>query len=118
MSACIANLTTYASNRPATPEWARRETVPRYGLTMLERAALLCLWDHAYYWREEGGPRLALSNWSQPQIAREVGCTDRAVRRALVALIVAEMIEAHDGGDGVPVVYRLIEAKPSRVGFA
>lgn len=118
MNACVASLTAYASTRPATPDWVRREAVPRYGLTMLERAALLCLWDHAHYWRDEGGPRLVLSDWSQPQIAREVGCTDRAVRRALVVLVAADMIAVHGGGDGVPVVYRLTEAKPSRVRFA
>lgn len=116
MDACISDLTTYASNRPSAPAWTRRESADRYGLSAIERSALLCLWDHARYWRESAtAPRLVLSDWSQPQLAREIPCSSRAVRYALDRLETLGLIAVHVAALGVPVVYRLAEMPPAPV---
>lgn len=105
------DVTEYADARPLIPAWVHRKTCERYGLTMLQRAALICLWDHA-------DARTLLSRPSQAQIAREIGCTDRAVRAALVVLCGIGLISEHSAEHGMPVVYRLSRSMPTRARFA
>lgn len=65
------------SRKPA-PEWIARRGCSQFGLSAVQRAVLLCLWDHANSARE---------SWpSAPTIARETGYSDRAVKAAFVAL--------------------------------
>lgn len=115
----VADVIEYANNRPSVPSWARRDSAERYGLSAIERSALLCLWDHAHYWRESAAaPRLVLSDWSQPQLAREIPCSSRAVRYALDRLETLGLIAVHVATLGVPVVYRLAELPPAPVRLA
>ncbi|MFH8252948.1 helix-turn-helix domain-containing protein [Microbacterium sp. B2969] len=96
------------SARPSipTPAWVRRTVAQRYNLSPVTRAVLLCLWDHV--------ERNGTSNWSQPQIAAEVGCTDRGVRDALLILIGLDLITVVDKPVGYPVVYSLTVTPPPR----
>ncbi len=103
--------TAYADARPLIPAWVHRQTCERYGLTMIQRAAFICLWDHA-------DARTLLSHPSQAQIAREIGCRERAVRYALATLYERGLIAVHSAAHGVPVVYQLNRAMPPRVAFA
>lgn len=65
------------SRKPA-PEWIARRGCSQFGLSAVQRAVLLCLWDHA------NSDRVS---WpSAPTIARETGYSDRAVKGAFVAL--------------------------------
>ena len=65
------------SRKPA-PEWIARRGCSQFGLSALQRAVLLSLWDHANSSRE---------SWpSAPTIAAETGYSDRAVKAALVTL--------------------------------
>lgn len=65
------------SRRPA-PEWIVRRGCSEFGLTAVERAVLMCLWDHA------GTSREAFP--SAPTIALETGFKVRAVKSALMEL--------------------------------
>lgn len=65
------------SRRPA-PAWIARRGCSHYGLSAVERAVLMCLWDHADA-RNEAYP-------SAPTIADETGFNVRSVKRALVVL--------------------------------
>lgn len=104
----VTDATEYADARPMIPAWVHRQTCDRYGLTMLQRAAFICLWDHA-------DARTLLSHPSQAQMAREIGCKERAVRYALVTLCERGLIAVERAEHGVPVVYRLARTMPPKV---
>ncbi|MGN7859499.1 helix-turn-helix domain-containing protein [Microbacterium sp. 22303] len=65
------------SRKPA-PVWIARRGCSHFGLSAVERAVLMCLWDHADA-RNEAYP-------SAPTIAAETGFGDRAVKSALAEL--------------------------------
>lgn len=65
-------------SRKAAPVWIARHGCDRYGLSGIERAVLLCLWDHATYER--------LATVSQPTVAKETGFSVRSVAYAFAAL--------------------------------
>lgn len=88
-----------------TPEWVRRRSARRFGLTPIEHGTLLCLWDHV--------ARDGTSNWSQSQIADQIGCGDRAIRDALVHLKSLGLISVHSSPVGHPVAYLLTKSMPS-----
>lgn len=65
-------------SRKPIPEWIARRGCTHHGLTAIQRAVLMCLWDHA------DGQRKAFPGI--PTITAETGFSDRSVKYALVDL--------------------------------
>ncbi len=103
----VTDATEYADARPTIPAWVHRKTCERYGLTMLQRSVLICMWDHA-------DRRTFRTDWSQAQIAAEIGCGWRAVHDALAVLRERRLIAVYSAAPGEPVVYELTRRMPPR----